>query len=305
MVYTVTLNPALDYALYLEEMAEGEVNRVSKNALCFGGKGINVSYVLKELDVETTALGFIASFTGDYLESSVKAAGINTDFIRLSSGMTRINVKIKAQKETDLNAAGPDIDSESLSKLLEKISCLKENDTLCLSGSVPKNCDENVYSLMLEIAQKNNIKTVVDAEGNLLLNCLKYKPFLVKPNAAELEGIFGVSIKDEEEIIKYATELHKMGAQKVVVSCGKDGAYLVCKEGVFKALSPKGKAVNTVGAGDSLVAGFIAACVNEENPQNALRLGVAAGSATAFSETLATSHQILSLKEKIKIIKIK
>lgn len=304
MVYTVTLNPALDYNLYLEEMLEGEVNRVDKNALCFGGKGINVSYILKELGVETTALGFIASFTGDYLESSVKAAGINTDFIRLNSGMTRINVKIKAQKETDLNASGPDIDKGSLSKLLDKISLLKSDDILCLSGSVPKNCDENVYSLMLEIAQKNNMKTVVDAEGKLLLNCLKFEPFLVKPNIAELEGIFGVSIKGEEEIIKYATELHKKGAQNVVVSCGKDGAWLVCCEGVFKADSPKGKAVNTVGAGDSLVAGFIAASYGEYNPQKALRLGVAAGSATAFFETLASSRQILDLEKNISIVKM-
>lgn len=304
MIYTVTLNPALDYNLYLESMTEGEVNRVKKSDLCFGGKGINVSYVLKELGAETTALGFVASFTGEYLESVLKEAGINTDFIRLKSGMTRINVKIKAQSETDLNTAGPDIDSESMSALLEKISVLKRDDILCLSGSVPKNCDENIYSKMMEITAEKGIKTVVDAEGKLLLNCLKYKPFLIKPNTAELEGIFETRISGEEDIIKYAAKLHQMGAQNVVVSCGKKGAILVCDQGVFKAASPKGNAVNAVGAGDSLVAGFIAALCQDATPQNALALGVAAGSATAFSENLARKQEILDLSSKISIIKL-
>lgn len=304
MIYTVTLNPALDYNLYLESMTEGEVNRVKKSALCFGGKGINVSYVLKELGAETTALGFVASFTGEYLESTLKAEGINTDFIRLKSGMTRINVKIKAQSETDLNTAGPDIDEESLSKLIDKISLLNTDDILCLSGSVPKNCDENIYSYLLEIAAKKGIKSVVDAEGKLLLNCLKYKPFLIKPNTAELEGIFETRISGEEDIIKYAAKLHQMGAQNVVVSCGKMGAVLVCEQGVFKAASPKGNAVNAVGAGDSLVAGFIAAACENASPQEALMLGVAAGSATAFSENLARKQEILDLSSKISIIKL-
>ena len=304
MIYTVTLNPALDYNLYLENMTEGEVNRVKKSALCFGGKGINVSYVLKELGAETTALGFVASFTGDYLEKSLEEAGINTDFIHLKSGMTRINVKIKAQKETDLNATGPDINKESLSKLTDKISLLNSEDILCLSGSVPKNCDEDIYSRIMEITAEKGIKTVVDAEGKLLLNCLKYKPFLVKPNAAELEGIFETRISGEKDIIKHATKLYQMGAQNVVVSCGKDGAFLVCEQGIFKAASPKGNAVNTVGAGDSLVAGFIAAACKNAPPKESLALGVAAGSATAFSETLATRQKILDLSAKIGIIKL-
>ncbi|MBP3706196.1 MAG: bifunctional hydroxymethylpyrimidine kinase/phosphomethylpyrimidine kinase, partial [Clostridia bacterium] len=199
----------------------------------------------------------------------------------------------------------PEIDGESLLKLLERVSALDKADILCLSGSVPKNCPEDIYSSMLEIAAQKGVKTVVDAEGKLLLNCLKYNPFLIKPNTAELEGIFETQIKSDDEIIKYAYELCKMGAENVVVSCGKDGAILVSKKGVYKALSPKGKAINTVGSGDSLVAGFIAEYQKSGNCEKALKLGVAAGSATAFSEKIAQKGEILSLIEKVEIEKIR
>lgn len=297
MVYTVTFNPAIDYVMYIDSLEKGMTNRSLSEEVHFGGKGINVSTVLANLGVDTTALGFVVGFTGEALDKAVKESGVKTDFIRLKKGVTRINVKLKSDKETEINAQGPDIDDEAIEELLKKLDSIKDGDTLVLAGSVPASLPQDIYERILKRLQNRNIRFVVDATKDLLLNVLKYKPFLIKPNKDELEEIFKKTLDTQEQIIECAKELQDEGAENVLVSLGKDGAILIDETGkIHKKDAYKIKAVNTVGSGDSMVAGFIAGA--EEGYEKALILGTAAGGATASSNGLATKEAIFELLNK-------
>lgn len=294
MIYTVTLNPALDYAVYLPDFRVGELNRTGREVLSFGGKGINVSAVLAALGEPTIALGFVAGATGQMLCKMLEAAAVGEDFIRLPQGETRINVKIKADTESEINATGPHIDEKSLECLFAQLARLKKGDTLVLAGSVPPSLPRDVYQKMAEIAVPRGVRLVVDAERDLLLPILFYRPFLVKPNKAELAAIVGRALATDAEIEAAARELQLAGAENVLVSLGADGALLLDKTGkVHRAPAARGQAVNTVGAGDSMVAGFLYG-VAKGYPY-ALRMGIAAGGATAFGEGLADATGIYAL----------
>ncbi|MCM1330886.1 MAG: 1-phosphofructokinase [Ruminococcus sp.] len=293
MVYTVTFNPAIDYVVRAEEISPGGVNRAESEEIYFGGKGINVSAVLNELGVKSRALGFAAGFTGEAIEKGLAAMGVETDFVRLEKGFSRINVKIKSRGtaaawvETELNGRGPVIGEEALNGLLEKLDGLTDGDTLVLAGSIPNSLPEDVYEKILERLQNKNVKAVVDAAKDLLLNTLKYKPFLVKPNVCELGEMFGAALKTPEEIALYAGKLKEMGARNVLVSMAGDGALLLDENGgTHRCGVCRGTVKNSVGAGDSMVAGFIAG-LERGGYEFALKLGTAAGGATAFSEGLA------------------
>ena len=288
MIYTMTFNPALDYVIHMDGLALGMVNRTTGEAVYYGGKGINVSCILKELGHESTALGFVAGFTGKALEEGLKKQDIRTDFISLGQGMTRINVKIKAEEETDINGQGPIIDEAALSALYERLDGLKEGDILVLAGSIPSTLPEDIYERMMDRLRGRGISFVVDATKELLLNVLKYHPFLIKPNHVELGEMFGVTLHTEADILTYAGKLQEKGARNVLVSMAGDGALLLTEEGrVHKIGVPKGTVINSVGAGDSMVAGFLAGYLKKADYGYALRLGTAAGSATAFSDGLA------------------
>ena len=305
MIYTVTFNPAIDYVMNVPGLVPGEVNRSKEEYVFFGGKGINVSLVLRELGRDSTALGFIAGFTGDAIRRGVEDAGVKSDFIRLENGLSRINVKIKASTETDLNGKGPDISEKDLQSLFEKLDTLKDGDILVLAGSIPPDLPENIYETILARLSDKNITFVVDATGDLLKNVLVYKPFLIKPNHHELGEIFGKALKNTDEIAHYAKEMQKMGARNVLVSMAANGALLVDETGRVHIIgTAKGKAVNSVGAGDSMVAGFLAGYLEKNDYSYALALGSAAGSATAFSEGLANKELIFQLLNEIQSEKI-
>ena len=294
MIYTVTFNPAIDYVVHLEEVVTGMVNRSQSEEVYYGGKGINVSTILRELGVESKALGFIAGFTGLEIESVLKKLGIQTDFIHLEEGLSRINLKIKAQEETEINGQGPRIKEEDINKLFNQLDEVKDGDILVLAGSIPNTLPQNIYEKIMERLSGKNIKVVVDATQELLLNVLAYHPFLIKPNHHELSEIFNTQIQSDEEIIFYAKQLQEKGARNVLVSMAKEGAILITEEkGIHKLGVPKGVVKNSVGAGDSMIAGFIAGYLKEEDFLEALKLGTAAGSATAFSSGLATKAEIM------------
>lgn len=302
MIYTVTLNPSIDYVVKLNNLATGDINRASEEYVYPGGKGINVSLILKELGYKSNALGFISGFTGQYIESILNERGLNSDFIKLENGFTRINVKIKSSEETEINGQGPHISSEKLDKLYKKIESLNEDDILVLAGSIPSTLDEKLYENIMARIENKGIKVVVDATKNLLLNVLKYKPFLIKPNNIELEEMFNVKLETTEDIVLYANKLKEMGAKNVLVSMGKDGALLLTEDNkVLKSSVAKGEVRNSVGAGDSMVGGFIAGYLKNKSYEEALKLGAASGSATAFSYDLATSDFINELLEQINI----
>lgn len=288
MIYTVTFNPALDYVMKVEKLRYDDINRTYGEELYYGGKGINVSVILSRLGMENTALGFKAGFTGEKLEELLKEEGINTDFIALKSGMTRINVKIKAETELDINAVGPPIEREEVDKLFEKIKNLKKGDVIVLAGSVPGALPADIYEKILSVTSQSGVEAVVDSTGDLLLNVLKYHPFLIKPNNFELGDLFGVKIKNEAEIEKYAKQLQEKGARNVLVSRGKEGATLVTEDGDVHTIGIiPGKPLNSVGCGDSMVAGFVAGYLNKRDYAYALKLGSACSNATAFSYGLA------------------
>lgn len=288
MIYTVTFNPALDYVMKVEKLRYDDINRTYGEELYYGGKGINVSVILSRLGMENTALGFKAGFTGEKLEELLKEEGINTDFIALKSGMTRINVKIKAETELDINAVGPPIEREEVNKLFEKIKNLKKGDVIVLAGSVPGALPADIYEKILSVTSQSGVEAVVDSTGDLLLNVLKYHPFLIKPNNFELGDLFGVKIKNEAEIEKYAKLLQEKGARNVLVSRGKEGATLVTEDGDVHTIGIiPGKPLNSVGCGDSMVAGFVAGYLNKRDYAYALKLGSACSNATAFSYGLA------------------
>lgn len=297
MVYTVTFNPAIDYIVHTAEMKLGATNRSDREEMYFGGKGINVSIVLREIGIDSKALGFTAGFTGDAIEKGLADMGIDTDFVRLNNGNSRINVKIKATEETELNGQGPDIDDNAISALFEKLDKLSDGDTLILAGSIPSSLPSDIYQRILERLSGKKIKAVVDATKDLLLNVLKFKPFLVKPNNHELGEMFGVTLKTDEEIEKYARKLQDMGAVNVLISMAGDGAMLIDEYGKMHRCGVcKGTVKNSVGAGDSMVAGFIAGSLQGDY-EYALKLGTAAGGATAFSDGLATKEKISELLE--------
>ncbi len=295
MVYTVTFNPAIDYVVHTAEMRLGEVNRSSSEEMYFGGKGINVSIVLNELGTPSIALGFTAGFTGEAIENGIKAMGIKSDFVRLKTGNSRINVKIKAGEETELNGQGPHIDDEALEALFVKLDKLSDGDTLVLAGSIPSSLPSDIYERIMQRLSDRKIRTVVDATNDLLLNVLKYKPFLIKPNNHELGEMFGVTLSEDEEIERYARKLKDMGAINVLISMAGDGAMLIDENGKCHHCGVcKGKVRNSVGAGDSMVAGFLTGAQNGDY-EYALKLGTAAGGATAFSDGLAVKTKIEEL----------
>lgn len=299
MIYTVTFNPAIDYVVHTNEMQVGLVNRSESEEIYFGGKGINVSIVLKELGIKSKTLGFVAGFTGNAIEEGIREKGIETDFIHLDNGFSRINVKIKSDEETELNGQGPKISDKAISLLYEKLDALSDGDILVLAGSIPRTLPSDIYERIMEHLSEKNIRTVVDATKDLLLNVLKYKPFLIKPNNHELEEMFGVKLNGMEDIVTYAKKLKSMGAVNVLVSMAGDGAILVDEYGnVHTCGVCKGKVKNSVGAGDSMVAGFIAGSADGDY-EYALKLGTATGGATAFSEGLAEKEKVYKLLKQL------
>lgn len=301
MVYTVTFNPAVDYVVHTDEISVGGINRSKSEKIYFGGKGINVSAVLSELGVKSRALGFVAGFTGDAIERGVAEKGVETDFVHLESGFSRINVKIKSGSETELNGQGPKIDEKALGALFEKLGCLSDGDTIVLAGSIPDSMPADIYEKILERLQHKNIKAVVDAAKDLLRNVLKYKPFLIKPNHHELGELFGVTLKTKEEIAEYAQKLKDGGARNVLVSMAGDGALLLDENGKTHFCGVcRGTVKNSVGAGDSMVAGFLAG-LERGDYEYALKLGTAAGGATAFSDGLAEKAFIDELLKQLSL----
>lgn len=297
MIYTLTCNPAIDYVVQLSSpLTPGAINRTHSEVFQFGGKGINVSNVLRTLGQPTTALGFIAGFTGLGLEEALQRAGLSTDFIRLPQGSTRINMKIKGSQETEINGSGPVITEDALCRLFAQLDSLQSGDVLVLSGSVPGSLPGDFYGRILARLEGKNVTAVVDAAGTLLTGALAYRPFLIKPNRQELEALFGVSLFCDEAILENAARLQQMGARNVLVSLAGDGALLLDETGNAHRLPcPKGTVVNSVGAGDSMVAGFLAGWLQTQDYDYALRLGIAAGSATAFSLGLAEKAAIDAL----------
>lgn len=296
MVYTVTFNPALDYVVRMDGFQTGDINRTQSEEVQFGGKGINVSTVLRNLGIETVALGFLAGFTGQALERGLRESGILTDFIWLPEGLTRINVKIKAGEETEINGRGPAIPTAALEELFGKLDRLQSGDVLDLSGSIPASLPDDTYQKILARLEGRGILSVVDATRDLLCAVLPYKPFLIKPNDHELGEIFGRSLTTEEEIAGCARQLQEKGARNVLVSMAGDGSLLLDETGGCHRLGvPKGKVRNSVGAGDSMVAGFLAGWLKTGDYAAAHRMGAAAGSATAFSDGLAGEADVLAL----------
>lgn len=299
MIYTVTFNPAIDYIVHTGTMQVGQVNRSQGEELYFGGKGINVSFVLHELGLPSKALGFVAGFTGAAIEAGIQEQGIATDFVHLDSGFSRINVKIKSGEETELNGQGPNISEAAVAELFEKLNQLQDGDVLILAGSIPNTMPADSYEKILAHLSDKKIKVVVDATKDLLLKVLPYHPFLIKPNNHELGELFGVTLHSIEEIATYAKKLQEMGAQNVLISMAGDGALLIDETGKQHVCGVcKGTVKNSVGAGDSMVAGFVAGSMHNDY-EAALKLGTAAGGATAFSEGLAQRAEIERLLQQL------
>ncbi len=300
MIYTLTMNPSIDYVVHLDSFISGITNRTTGEEYYVGGKGINVSCILTELGIPNTALGFIAGFTGDEIDKGLSQSGIRSDFIRLRDGISRINIKIKAERESEINCQGPHISDDEFDILLSKIDAIKDGDTIVLAGSIPKTVSQDAYERILKRLQGENVRIVVDTTGKLLLDCLKYRPFLIKPNRQELCEIFDREISSDAEIEKCAEELLKLGARNVIVSLGGDGAILFAENGKsYKTGVLREKVLNTVGSGDSMVAGFIAGYEQKGDYGYALRLGTACGNATAFSRGLATKEKIFDVFSKL------
>ena len=296
MIFTVTFNPSLDYIVRVDEMRLGTINRTNYEQLLPGGKGINVSIVLGNLGHPSRALGFSAGVTGVALEKLLADAGVDADLVHVKEGFTRINAKIKAAEETELNGQGPRIAPEDVDALFSKLDVLGQDDTLVISGSVPNTLPSDMYEQVMERLAGRGVRIVVDAERDLLTRVLPYRPFLVKPNNHELGDIFGVTLKTRDEVVPYARRMHEMGAQNVLVSMAGEGGVLVAADGqVYQSPAAKGTVVNSVGAGDSCVAGFLAGLMETGSYQTAFRMGLAAGSASAFSDHLATRPEVEDL----------
>ncbi|MCB2305695.1 1-phosphofructokinase [Clostridium estertheticum] len=291
MIYTVTFNPAIDYVITVDDFKSGSINRVDSEEKFAGGKGINVSRVLNNFGIKTKALGFVGGFTGKFIIDSLESQGVETDFIEIS-GDTRINVKLNSKEETEINGAGPIIKDEDLNKLFKIVEGLTSNDYLVLSGNVQKSVPRDIYARLQKKCASNNVKVVVDTTGDALVATLPNKPFLIKPNNHELGEIFNKELTDTDEIIKYAKKLIVMGAQNVIISMAERGALLICESGVYHATPAKGKVQNSVGAGDSVIAGFLAKYSQSKDLIEAFRWGATSGSATAFSKDLCKKEDI-------------
>ncbi len=293
MIYTVTFNPSLDYIVDVPDFELHKTNRTTSERMVAGGKGINVSIVLQNLGVESCALGFIAGFTGEEIRRKVEELGIRAQFIQMEEGNSRINMKLRTSDGTEINGMGPDIKPAQVQQLLRRLDRLRRGDTLVLAGSIPSSMPPTMYSDIMKRLDGTGVTVVVDATQELLLGCLPYHPFLIKPNNHELGELFGVTITTREEVEPYARKLQQMGARNVLVSMAGEGAALVAEDGsVYDSPAPKGTLVNGVGAGDSMVAGFVAGYAQSQDYQHAFRMGVSAGSASAFSENLATKEEI-------------
>lgn len=300
MIYTVTFNPSLDYIVSVEDFKLGLTNRTSSELLLPGGKGINVSTVLRNLGIESTALGFIAGFSGDEIVRRLEAMGVKNGFIRLEDGFSRINLKLKSIDGTEINGQGPDIDEEKVKKLMDQLSGLGEGDVLFLSGSIPASMPDDAYQRIMELLEGKGVQIAVDATKDLLLKVLVHHPFMIKPNNHELGEIFGVELKTRASVVPYAKKLQEQGARNVLVSMAGEGAVLVAENGkVYEAPAPKGILVNGVGAGDSMVAGFMAGYMEKQDYEYAFHMGVASGSASAFSENLATKEEITAVYQQV------
>ncbi len=303
MIYTVTLNPSIDFIIEVNHFQLNHLNRIDHENKFPGGKGINVSRVLNTIDVPSKALGFLGGFTGGYIQDYLELEGITTDFVKVKDD-SRINIKLKTEEETELNGQGPNLTEENIQDLLEKLEELVEGDVLVLAGSIPPSLSKTFYSELTRKYSVRGVKVVVDAGGAILADVLKERPFLVKPNHHELSDLFNTQIKKVEEVIPYGKKVIEMGATNVIVSMAGEGALLFTKDKVYTASIPKGKVVNSVGAGDSLVAGFIGTYEKEKDIIKAFQVGVATGSATAFSKDLATKEKIHSLLDQVHIEKI-
>ena len=300
MIYTVTFNPSLDYVVQVEHFQGDAVNRTSEEHVYPGGKGNNVAVIASNLGMKSRALGFKAGFTGAAMEQMLQEFGCDTDFIALEEGVTRINVKVKSDDEFEINGQGPRIPDEKIRQLYEKLDALESGDVLVLSGSIPNTLPDDMYERIMERLAGTGVRISVDATKDLLMNVLKYHPFLIKPNNHELGEMFGVTLESDYEIAEYARKLQEMGARNVLVSMAGDGAILVTEDGsVLKQLPPAGEVVNSVGAGDSMVAGFLAGYLKTGSYEEALKLGTAAGSATAFTSWLADAGTVGELYKKL------
>ncbi len=305
MIYTVTFNPSLDYIVSVEDFKLGMTNRTATELMLPGGKGINVSIVLRQLGLDNTALGFVAGFTGEEIIRNLKEYGIQADFIRIPTGISRINVKMKNIDGTEINGMGPEISPDKMEELMAQLEQLSEGDVLVLAGSIPKSMPDDIYRIILKRMETKKIMAVVDATGDLLMNVLPYHPFLIKPNNHELGELFDVRITTREQVVPYAKKLQERGAANVLVSMGGQGAVLVSGTGeVYMAEAPEGELKNSVGAGDSMVAGFITGWITRGDYEYAFRMGVSTGSASAFSENLATRAEAEEVMKRCEVIKL-
>ena len=300
MIYTVTFNPSLDYIVSVDDFKLGLTNRTSSELMLPGGKGINVSTVLMNLGIENTALGFTAGFVGKEIIRRLHEMGVKSEFIQISEGVSRINLKLKSIDGTEINGAGPVISKDKVEELMKKLEELGEGDVLFLAGSIPSSMPDDMYEQIMARLDGKGVMIVVDATKDLLVNVLKYHPFLVKPNNHELGEIFGKVLESEADIVEYAKKLQEMGAQNVLISMAGEGAVLIAADGqCLEAPAPKGKLVNGVGAGDSMVAGFITGWLEEKDYAHAFCMGIAAGSASAFSENLATKEEVMQVLKQV------
>ncbi len=296
MIYTVTFNPSLDYIVSCDDFILGQTNRTTKEIIYPGGKGINVSIVLRNLGLDTTALGFLAGFTGGEIKRLILKEGIKNEMIEVNNGFSRINIKLRSSQESELNGMGPSIDEQSIKKLYQKLDNLTSDDILVLAGSIPSSMPSNIYSDIMDYLKDKNMKIVVDATKDLLLNVIPYKPFLIKPNNHELGELFNVELNTREEVVPYARKLQELGARNVLVSLAGEGAVLVDENGeIYSSKAPKGKVINSVGAGDSMVAGFLYGYKTFNNYNEAFKYGICTGSASAFSEQLAKLDEVIDL----------
>ena len=303
MIYTVTLNPSIDYIVEVDHFQLDHLNRIDRESKFPGGKGINVSRVLNTIDVPSKALGFVGGFTGGFIQDTLENEGVQTDFVKVQDD-SRINIKLKTGEETELNGQGPALTAENIAELNNKLEALQEGDILVLAGSIPPSLPNTFYSELTQKFSARGVKVVVDAGGKILAEVLQDKPFLVKPNHHELSELFGTKITTVEEVIPYGKKVVEMGAQNVIVSMAGDGALLFTNGELYTATIPKGKVLNSVGAGDSLVAGFIGTYSKEQDFVKAFQTAVATGSATAFSQDLATKEKIDSLMDQVVITKL-
>jgi len=301
VIYTVTLNPSLDYIVDVDDFKPGVTNRTAMEAVCAGGKGINVSVVLKNLGFESTALGFIGGFTGQEIKRLLEAQGVCSEFIQVAHGSSRINVKVRSGEESEINGRGPAVDREDIDRLYQKLDRLRDGDTLVLAGSIPPTVPQSMYKDIMMFLAGRNLRIAVDATKDLLVNVLTYHPFLVKPNNHELGEIFGAELKTREEVIPYAKKMQEMGAVNVLVSMAGEGAVLAAGDGsIHDAPAPEGRLINGVGAGDSMVAGFLAGWMEQKDYSHAFAMGIAAGSASAFSEQLATKEEVKAVYRQVR-----